>query len=61
MDKNKKNIFFLTYILKFRQQMLQFHLLKFLKIDDFIKLQLLSKDGGQLVDTNNLKTVPNFK
>ena len=33
--------------------MLQFYLLKFLNIEDLTKLNIVSKDGANLVDTNN--------
>ena len=42
----------LNYFLKYRQPMLQFHLLKYLSYDNLVKLLLVCKEGGCLCDAN---------
>ena len=45
--------------MKNQQQMLQFFLLKFLNLEDLIKLKWISKDCGLMCDKNYFYTNPN--
>ena len=46
--------FTLKYLLDKRRPTLQFHLLKYLKYEDIVKLLLVSKDAGSLCDANKV-------
>ena len=46
------NEFTLANLLKKRQIVLQFYLLKYLKYEEIVKLLLVSKDAGHLCDAN---------
>ena len=48
------NKFTLHYLTIKRRQTLQFHLLKYLKYEDIVKLLLVSKDAGSLCDANKV-------
>ncbi len=48
------NEFTLNFLLKKRQLILQFCLLKYLKYEDIVKLLLVSKDACHLCDANKL-------
>jgi hypothetical protein len=46
--------FTLKYLLDQRRPTLQFHLLKYLKYEDIVKLSLISKNAGSLCDANKV-------
>ena len=42
------------YLLKKRQPLLQFHLLKYLKYQNIVKFMLVCKDAASLFDANKI-------
>ena len=52
MNYNQRKERTLTFFLKKRQPLLQFHLFKYLKYVDLIKLKMVSRDGNNICDAN---------
>ena len=52
---NFNNNLSLKYLLKTKRPVLMFHLLKYLKYSDLIRLHFVCKDAGRLCDANSDK------